>query len=208
MTKSVPEQKPDGAPKPASVQGVLLTPGAGSSASNPSLVAIESALHDDALTSHIICARMNFPYRLAGKKIPDKQPVLLEAVVNGAAELSSRSGFGSETIVFGGRSMGGRMCSIAIANGLAARALVCICYPLHPPGKPEKLRVEHFPNLNLPVLFISGTKDAFGTPEELLSHTTAIPGPVTHHWIERAGHDLKGHDGTIATLVHDWIRTL
>lgn len=192
----------------AQVQGVLLTPGAGSNASNPSLVAIEDALHLDERTAHIACARMDFPYRLAGKKIPDKQPVLLEAVVNGARELADRSGFGPDTFVFGGRSMGGRMCSIAIANGLPARALVCICYPLHPPGKPEKLRIEHFPQLTVPVLFISGTKDAFGSPEELISHTNAIPGPVTHHWIERAGHDLKGHDARIATLVHDWIVAL
>ena len=63
---------------------------------------------------------------------------------------------------------------------LPAKGLVLICYPLHPPGKPDRLRVEHFPRLTVPCLFIAGTKDAFGTPDELTEWTATIPGPVTH----------------------------
>lgn len=97
------------------------------------------------------------------------------------------------------------MCSIAVADGLPAAALVLIAYPLHPPGKPDRLRVEHFPRLDLPCLFISGTRDPFGAPEELEAHTAVIPGPVTHRWIDKARHDLKGADAEIARTVREWL---
>jgi len=85
---------------------------------------------------------------------------------------------------------------------------VLICYPLHPPGKPENLRTEHLPRLTVPCLFISGTKDPFGTPEELEAATATIAGPVTHVWLEGKRHDLKGADSTLATTVADWLRGL
>ena len=75
--------------------------------------------------------------------------------------------------------MGGRICSLAVADGLPAAGLVLISYPLHPPGRPERLRIEHLPALEVPCLFISGTRDSFGTPEELEQHTKVIPGDVT-----------------------------
>jgi hypothetical protein len=86
--------------------------------------------------------------------------------------------------------------------------LVLICYPLHPPGKPENLRVEHLPRLTMPCLFVSGTRDAFGTPAELEQWTSTIPGPVTHVWLEGKGHDLKGADAAIAAAVTAWLPTL
>jgi predicted alpha/beta-hydrolase family hydrolase len=76
-----------------------------------------------------------------------------------------------------------------------------ICYPLHPPGKPDRLRVEHLTAINVPCLFVSGTKDPFGTPEELERWTATIPGDVHHVWIDGARHDLKGADPTIAAAV-------
>ena len=97
--------------------------------------------------------------------------------------------------------MGGRICSMAVADGLPAAGLVLISYPLHPPGRPERLRIEHLPALEVPCLFVSGTRDAFGTPEELEQHTAAIPGEVTHVWIDGKGHDLKGCDQRIADAV-------
>jgi predicted alpha/beta-hydrolase family hydrolase len=196
---SAPLRVPAALPR---TRAVLLTPGAGSSASNPSLVAIERRLPE------LRVLRMDFPYRLAGRRAPDRAPVLLDAVRIGAAALAEETPCRPDEIVLGGRSMGGRMCSMAIADGLSARALVCICYPLHPPGKPENLRIAHLPDLNLPCLFISGTRDPFGTPDELRSHTEVIPGPVEHHWIEGAGHDLKGKDAAIAELVADWVGRL
>ena len=79
--------------------------------------------------------------------------------------------------------------------------LVLVCYPLHPPGKPERLRVEHLVDIAVPCLFISGTKDPFGSPDELTRWTATIPAPVEHVWIDGGRHDLKGADNTIAAAV-------
>ncbi len=137
--------------------------------------------------------------------MPDKAPVLLKAIHTRADELVSRG----EPIFLGGRSMGGRMCSmVAAEHTLNVVGLVLICYPLHPPGKPDRLRTDHFPQIDVPCLFISGSRDAFGTPEELARHTSFIVGPVTHHTIERADHSLKSHDKLISEVVQDWITTL
>ena len=181
---------------------LLLFPGAGSSASHPSLVAIEEAVAPLPVT------RADFPYRKEGRRAPDRAPKLLACVVEEAAALAERAGVPPQQVVLGGRSMGGRMCSMAVADGLPAAALVLISYPLHPPGKVERLRVEHFPQLDLPCLFISGTRDAFGTPEEIEYHTAAIPGPVTHVWVDGGRHDLKGADAAIATEVAAWLCTI
>jgi uncharacterized protein len=175
---------------------LLLAHGAGSDREHGSLLAIEQAL------SPRLVDRLNFPYRVAGKKLPDKAPVLLDAIRKRADELVRLS----EPIILGGRSMGGRMCSmLAAEHTLNVVGLVLICYPLHPPGKPDRLRTDHFPNIDMPCLFISGSRDAFGTPEELAHHTGAITGTVTHHTIERADHSLKGHDDRIAAVVRDWL---
>ena len=87
--------------------------------------------------------------------------------------------------------MGGRMCSMAVAEGLPAAGLALFSYPLHPPGKPDKLRVEHFGAIDVPTLFVSGDRDPFGTPEEFANHLGAIPGSVTVHWLEGQGHNPK-----------------
>ena len=181
---------------------LLLFPGAGSSSTHSSLVALEAAV------SPMACVRADFPYRLAGRKAPDRAPVLLATVRDQAATMAA-----SQPLVLGGRSMGGRICSMAAADSelpLSVRVLglVLICYPLHPPGKPDRLRVEHFPNLAMPCLFISGTRDAFGAPEEFLAATTSIPAAVTHAWLDGKGHDLKGCDQRIAEIAAQWITAL
>ncbi len=120
-----------------------------------------------------------------GRAPPDRAPKLLESLQEQAdAFAAERRTFGPSAWLLGGRSMGGRMCSMAVAEGLPAAALVLIAYPLHPPGKPDRLRVEHLPQLDVPCLFVTGTRDPFGTPEELLAATATIAGPVTHHWVE------------------------
>ena len=153
-------------------------------------------------------ARVDFPYRREGRRAPDRAPKLIACIVEEAGRLAVREDVKPESIVFGGRSMGGRMCSMAVAEGLPAAGLVLISYPLHPPGKPDRLRVEHLPALTVPCLFVSGTRDAFGTPAELEAATATIPGPVTHVWVERAGHELKGHDAEVAGGVATWLSQL
>jgi predicted alpha/beta-hydrolase family hydrolase len=181
---------------------LLLTPGAGSDRNHAALLAIEHAV------ASLPVERIDFPYRRAGRRAPDRAPVLLECVREEAGALVRRAKIRADRLVLGGRSMGGRICSMAVADGLAAAGLVLISYPLHPPGKPDNLRIEHLPSIEVPCLFVSGTKDPFGSPDELTRHTAAIPGPVTHVWIEGGGHDFKKHDQVVAETVRDWLRTL
>lgn len=182
------------------VDALLLAPGAGADRESPALVAVEQAVG-------VPVARMDFPYRKEGRKAPDRAPKLIAAVLEEAAALAAAAGVAPERIALGGRSMGGRMCSMAVAEGLPAAALVLMSYPLHPPGKPENLRVEHFPQITVPCLFVGGTKDPFGTPEEMEHHTAAIAGPVTHVWVP-GNHSPRGQDATIATAVAEWLAGL
>jgi predicted alpha/beta-hydrolase family hydrolase len=159
------------------------------------------AIDEAATAAGVTVVRMDFPYRKAGRKAPDRPPVLMAAVREAAAELAPRV----SALVLGGRSMGGRMCSMAVADGLPSAGLVLISYPLHPPGRPDRERTEHFPRIEVPCLFISGTRDAFGTPAELESAAGAIPGPVTHHWIDGKDHALRGTERAVAGMVLAWL---
>ena len=182
---------------------LLLFPGAGASRDQATLVALDEGLRPAWTT-----VRADFPYRKAGRRAPDRPPVLMAAVREELAAIRSR------TVVVGGRSMGGRICSMVAAGAdgepppRKVAGLVAISYPLHPPGKPQQLRVEHFPQLAVPCLFVHGTNDPFGSPDELQEWTATIPGPVTHHWIEGGRHDLRGKDREVVTAVRTWLATL
>lgn len=184
----------------ADVDAVLLFPGAGSGSDHPSLVAIAEAL------APLPVIRRDFAYRRQGRRAPDRAPKLVAEVRAEAEAVAAELGTLPARLALGGRSMGGRMCSMAVADGLPAAALVLVSYPLHPPGKPDRLRVDHFPALRVPCLFVSGTRDAFGSPEELERHTAAIAGPVTHEWIDGKGHDLRGADAEVAARIAAWLR--
>ncbi len=149
--------------------------------------------------------RMDFPYRLAGKSVPDKPEVLVASVVEEAAALVAEGGLRPDRMFAGGRSMGGRICSMAVADGMPAAGLVLVSYPLHPPGKPDRLRTEHFGRLKVPCLFVSGTRDAFGAPAELEAAVAHIPGTVTLHWIEGGDHGLRGRDTEVAATAAQWL---
>jgi predicted alpha/beta-hydrolase family hydrolase len=181
--------------------GLVLFPGAGADATHSLLVAIAAALEPEGVP----VARVDFPYRREGRRSPDRPPVLLATVLEAAAHQASVWSLAPERLALGGRSLGGRMCSMAVADGLAASALVLISYPLHPPGKPDQLRTAHFARLEVPCLFISGTRDAFAAPEELEHETKAIPGPVTHVWIPSGDHALRRRDPLVTTEVRDWL---
>jgi uncharacterized protein len=181
---------------------VLLFPGAGSGRDHPALVAIERAL------APLPVARADFPYRREGRKAPDRPPKLIACVREEAAGLADEAGIDPVGVVLGGRSMGGRMCSMAVAEGLPAAGLVLIAYPLHPPGRAERLRVEHFPDIAVPCLFVSGTRDPFGSPAEFETHTGAITGGVTHVWVDGGRHELKGADRQVAEAVSSWVSGL
>lgn len=181
---------------------MLLTPGAGSDRTHHTLVALDAALSPRPV------ARVDFPYRKEGRRAPDRAPKLIASLVADAAAFCRTTRVAPERLVLGGRSMGGRMCSMAVADGLPAAGLVLLSYPLHPPGKPERLRTEHFPRLTVPCLFVSGDRDPFGSPAELEAATATIVGPVTHHWIAGGRHDVKGADDEIGAVVAAWVDAL
>lgn len=186
---------------PAAPAAFLLAPGAGADRNHSQLVAVDEAVRAQGL----VVERMDFPYRRDGRRAPDREKVLLAAVRQEAAALAARTGLPGDRLVLGGRSMGGRICSIAVADGLPALALALVSYPLHPPGRPDRLRTAHFNRLTVPCLFVSGTRDAFGSPGELKLATATIPGAVTHVWIEGKDHALRGSDRAVADAVAGWI---
>ncbi len=99
------------------------------------------------------------------------------------------------------------MCSMAAAQGLDVAALVLVSYPLHPPKSPDRLRTAHFPELDVPCLFVSGRKDAFGSPAELERAVSDIPGSVTLVFLD-GDHSLRNRDTEVAEIVTTWLRGL
>ena len=182
--------------------GLLLAPGAGAGRDQSALVAIDEAVSAAGGAAR----RMDFPYRLQGRRAPDRPTVLVAAVANEARRFAEEAALDPRRLFVGGRSMGGRICSMAVAEGMAAAGVVLVSYPLHPPGRPDDRRVAHFGLLCLPCLFISGTRDAFGTPDELRAAQAGIPGPVTARWLSGADHGLRRRDAEVAEMVADWAR--
>jgi hypothetical protein len=183
-------------------KGVVLFPGAGSDRNHSSLLEIESRL------APLPVARVDFPYRRAGRRAPDRSPVLLDCVVTEVRAFAAANGCRTSSLVIGGRSMGGRMCSMAATDGLSVKGLVLISYPLHPPAKPENLRTEHLSRITVPTLFVHGTNDPFGSPIEMRRHVRKIKGDVTLRFVDRGRHDLKGSDALIAETVGEWLSIL
>jgi len=166
--------------------GLLLTHGAGGGADHHTLVSLEQALGQEL---GLPVRRIEFSYRRDGKRFPDRVTNLVAELRTAAGAFADELGVDTTQIVLGGRSLGGRVCSLAVAEGLPAAGLVLLSYPLHPPRKPDRLRVEHFGDIGLPVLFVTGDRDPFGTPEEFAEHTGAIEGAVTVRWLEGQNHD-------------------
>ncbi len=184
----------------ARIAGLILTPGASAGRTQSGLVAIDVAV----TAAGVPVERVEFPGQAAGRRRTDPPGVCIETVRTATSALADRLAVKMGRIAIGGRSFGGRMCSLAAAEGLTVAALVLVSYPLHPPGRPERLRTEHFPDLRLPCLFVSGRRDTFATPEELERETAAIPGPVTLHFVD-GDHSLRQSEARVADLVASWV---
>lgn len=182
--------------------GLVVFPGAGTSADHPSLVAIECA-------SEIPVARADFPYRRAGRRAPDRAPVLVDAVRTEVRSFAESLDVPTSHLVIGGRSMGGRMCSMAVADEtdpLSVAGLVLIAYPLRPPRKPAaEPRTVHLPRVNVPVLCVSGTRDEFGSPDDLREAFSVVPAAVEFVFLDGKRHDLARADADVAEIVNGWV---
>jgi predicted alpha/beta-hydrolase family hydrolase len=160
----------------------VYAPGAGSNVHDPfgAYAARELASHG------VTTLRFQFPYMEAKKRGPDRPPVL-EATWRGAIETARKDG---TRIVAGGRSMGGRIASQVVVQGVEVDALALFAYPLHPPGKPEVLRDTHLASIRVPALFCSGTNDAFAEPDELRAAAKKVK-KSTVHLLQSADHGFN-----------------
>lgn len=186
-------------------RGLVLFPGAGSNRDQSTLLAIERAVLP------LPTFRIDFPYRRLGRKFPDRSPVLVQCVIDEVRAIADNLKCSTSDLVIGGRSMGGRMCTMAIADEVApldVLGVICVSYPLHPPKKPDQLRTEHLPRIRVPSLFISGTRDDFGSPSEASREIGVIPISPTIEFIEDGRHELKGLDDRVAALVKRWLQAL
>jgi len=164
------------------LEAVVLAHGAGAPMDSPFLEYVAAGL----ATRGLRVVRFEFPYmhaRRDGRRPPpDREPVLLDRWRAVIAELGGRP------LVIGGKSLGGRMASL-LADEVGARGLVCLGYPFHPPGKPQRLRVAHLESLRTPTLVVQGTRDALGSREEVAGYR--LSRSIRVHWIEDGDHSLK-----------------
>jgi len=137
----------------------------------------------------VSCATFNFGYIERGKRVPDPAPVL-EARWREAIAAASTAWPGLPLFI-GGKSMGGRIASHVAAQGAGGIAgLVFLGYPLHPPGKPQQRRDEHLPRIEEPMLFVQGTRDGFGTAEEIRALLPRLR-RATLHEVAGGDHSFK-----------------
>jgi len=166
---------------------LLLTHGAGSNRNAPLLVAVANAFSEHGVG----VVRYDLPFRQERPKGPPRPGDAARDREGLREEILKLREKHPEQVWLGGHSYGARQSSILAAEspGLADRLLL-LAYPLHPPGKPEQLRTAHFPKLNTPALFVHGSRDPFGSLDEMRSAIQLIPAPVDLLAAEGAGHDL------------------
>lgn len=167
---------------------IVLAHGAGAGQMHPFMMAAATAF----TAAGIETVTFDFPYMEAGRRVPDKAPVLERTFAAVARETCERWLNGSLPYFAGGKSMGGRIATQAAARGLFTQApagLVLLGYPLHPPARPEKRRDAHLPAVKVPMLFVHGSRDPFGTPDEMRELVKPLK-RATLVMIEGGGHSF------------------
>ena len=183
---------------PESTALVVLGPGAGAGMEHPFMGHVAAGLADRRLA----VARFDFPYMAAGRRAPDKQPVL-EAAYRDVVE-HLRPVAGGRRLVLGGKSMGGRIASHIAAAGTSCDGLVFLGYPLHPPGKPEKLRSAHLESITTPMLFVEGTRDPFCPLATLEEVRAGLSAPTSVAIIDDGDHSFKVRKSSGRTSQQAW----
>lgn len=192
----------------------LLTHGATGNLDGAGLTALCDSI---AAQGHLV-VRANLPFREAGQRTPpraDRSVAGFVALATSVRELAPRTPW-----VLGGKSYGGRVASLAVAAGLPAVGMLFYGYPLHPPGKPDKLRVDHWPDVPVPCLFLQGDRDSFSEDDLLEENLRRFPRRARVHVVPGGDHSLKvagkhapdgvvrsaaDVTGTLGPLVERWL---
>jgi predicted alpha/beta-hydrolase family hydrolase len=187
---------------------LVLAHGAGAGADSEFMEALARALDGVGVAS----VRFEFPYmeqrRLDGRKRPpDRAPRLLARFRDVLAQVRQETG-GHRPVLIGGKSMGGRMASLLAAESAQMDGVVCFGYPFHPPGRLDRWRTAHLPEVSCPMLVLQGTRDPFGKPEELTPHNVEL-GACELVWLAGGNHDFRPparQGATQADLIADAAR--
>jgi uncharacterized protein len=163
---------------------LVLAHGAGNDMDAPLLVAFAEGL----AAAGVACLRFNFLYKEQGRRAPDREPALRDAWGAAFGEGQRRG----SPVWAGGKSLGGRIASMMVADGtLDAAGLVFVGYPLHPPGKPERARDGHLDDADVPMLFLQGTADPFARWELLKATVKRVGARATFHPVEGGDHSFR-----------------
>ncbi len=190
--------------------GLILGHGAGAGQTSSFMVTFATELAHRGINT----VTFNFPYMEQGRRLPDPKNTL-EACYRAVIRTVRYRDVGRGGLAIGGKSMGGRIASqVAAVPDVAA--LVLLGYPLHPPGRPDKLRAGHLADIRAPMLFVQGSRDAFGTPDELRPIIAQLKAPCELHVVEGGDHSFKvlkragvGQDETYRAIqdrIAQWLR--
>ncbi len=183
---------------------VVLWHGAGGDVDHPTIVRTAEVFAE--VGAHAVRAR--FPYRVEGRKAPDRMPKLIDSARRLLDVLAATLPVERPRWVLGGRSMGGRMTSMLAAEGFEAAGLVLMSYPLHPAGKKEQLRDAHLPDIGCPMLFLQGTRDNMADLTLLGPIVDRLGSRATLETFERGDHGMKRVDpDAVAQAALRWART-
>lgn len=202
-----PDHRPGGAPL------VVLGHGAGSDMHHPFLRAVQDAL----AAAGYVAATFNFPYRDAGRHVPDRAPTLARCWTAVLDALAGDPTLRAPWTVIGGRSMGGRIASHVAADGAAVRGLVFLGFPLHPAGRPGVTRADHLRRITVPMLFVQGARDALADATLMHGVLAELP-TATLHTVSDGDHSFAVPRRTgrtdadvraeVVRTVVDWLATL
>jgi hypothetical protein len=170
---------------PSPVAWLVVAHGAGAGMDHPFIVGFCRAMAEHGVAT----ARFNFFYMNAGRRSPDPEPYLRAAWMEAfAAVLDMAEGI---PVLVGGKSLGGRIASMQVADGMPAEGLVFLGYPLHSPAKPGRIRGEHLERIEVPMLFLQGTRDAFAKPELLAGVLERLGSRATLVEVEGGDHSFN-----------------
>jgi predicted alpha/beta-hydrolase family hydrolase len=174
-----------GIPEQSNCGCVVIAHGAGGPMHSPFI----RYFHTELAMQGFLTVKFNFPYMEARRKMPDRTNILEETYRTVLEQVSQD--YHPSKLFIGGKSMGGRIASHIAASGTDCTGLYFLGYPLHPPGKTDRLRDQHLYKITKPMLFVSGTRDSFAT-HDLLTRVVDTIGPSARiHWIESGDHGFK-----------------